>query len=199
MAGYRVQAKTLDDFKVRHPGFVRHWDPASFWAAMVAGLRGRATRTARRPRSTPDRDARPTSGTPLPLAFFWSAGRGACANHPGVSAGFKQDERADIRVVSRGRDANGLLHLHSAVRSPQLSETEASTGDAWISADHHLVRVTFDARGERGNAQGEVHFGWVRGRATSALIAGVSSTATESSTEAAVFDPGPRKRPQNAR
>jgi hypothetical protein len=26
----RVQGKTLADFRLRHPGFVRHWDPATF-------------------------------------------------------------------------------------------------------------------------------------------------------------------------
>jgi hypothetical protein len=27
---HRVQAKTLADFRRRHPGFVQHWDPATF-------------------------------------------------------------------------------------------------------------------------------------------------------------------------
>jgi hypothetical protein len=30
LLAHRVQAKTLADFRRRHPGFVRHWDPATF-------------------------------------------------------------------------------------------------------------------------------------------------------------------------
>ena len=77
--------------------------------------------------------------------------------------GFKHNARVDIRVVSRGVESDGLLHLHSSVRHPQLSETKVSTGDAWISPDHHLVRVTFDARADYGSAQGEVRLDGCQG------------------------------------
>jgi hypothetical protein len=47
--------------------------------------------------------------------------------------------------------------LHTSVRHPQLSEVKASTGDAWISADHHLVRESFEARTDNHSAHGELH------------------------------------------
>jgi hypothetical protein len=156
MEAYRVQGKTLDDFQTRHPGFVSHWDSATFGEPWLRDYA--AAPPERRADLDLPRASMPAGlGTPLPLAFFWV--RWADAGErtvPVFLPGFKRDARVDIRVASHGRDANGLLHLHTAVRSPQLSETEVSTGDAWISPDHHLVRVTFDARGDHGSAQGEV-------------------------------------------
>jgi len=166
MAGYRVQAKTLSDFQTRHPGFVHHWDPAAFGENWLADY------AAAPPERRPDLDLprtgmAPGLGSPLALAFYWVRFSGpADRTVPVFLPGFKHDARTDVRVASLGIEASGLLHLRSSVRHPQLSTTEMSTGDAWISADHHLVRVAFDARGEHASAQGDLHLDLCRGDPT---------------------------------
>jgi hypothetical protein len=157
MTAYRVQAKTLTDFQIKHPGFVRHWDPASFgqpWLQDYAAAGPERRADLDLPRVSMPSDL----GTPLALAFHWVRWAGQEERTvPVLLPGFKHDARVDIRVVPLGIAANGLLHLRSFVRHPQLSATEISTGDAWISADHHLVRVTFDAHGDYASAQGDLH------------------------------------------
>jgi hypothetical protein len=99
----------------------------------------------------------PGVGPPLALAFYWSRWIGPDGQKVAVFLpGFKRDSRADISVVSLGIDGDGTRHFRSTVRHPQLSRDEASVGDAWIAADHRLTRVTFDAHGASGNAQGDV-------------------------------------------
>ena len=165
MQAYRVQAKTPEDFRIRHPGFVRHWDPAAFGEAWLGDYP--AAPPERRADLDLPRAAMPRGlGTPLLLAFFWVRWAGQTPETvPVFLPGFKRDARVDIRVVSLGIEAGGLLHLRSSVRHNQLSETEVSTGDAWISPDHHLVRVAFDARGDHASAQGELHLDGCQGAA----------------------------------
>ena len=99
----------------------------------------------------------PGLGTPLLLGFFWVRWAGQRDQTvPVFLPGFKRDSRIDLSVVSPGVEAKGMTRLRSSVRHPQLGETEVSTGDAWISSTHRLVRVTFDAHGERGSAQGDI-------------------------------------------
>jgi hypothetical protein len=157
MQAWRVQAKTLADFKASHPGFVRHWSPASFgenWLGDYAA----APPARRADLDLPSASMPPGLGAPLLLAFYWVRWAGDQNREvPVFLPGFKHDARVDIRVVSQGVEAGGLLHLHSSVRHPQLSETRPSTGDAWISADHHLVRETFEAHTDTASAHGELH------------------------------------------
>jgi hypothetical protein len=154
MIAWRAQAKTLSDFQVKHPGFVDHWGLASFGEPWLADYP--AARPERRADLDLTADAMPPDlGTPLALAFHWIRWAGQESRTvPVFLPGFKHDKRTDIRTVSLGIGAGGLLHLRAEVRYPGLSKTEPSTGDAWISTDHRLVRAEFDARSDRGNAQG---------------------------------------------
>jgi hypothetical protein len=167
MTAYRVQAKTLADFQTKHPGFVRHWDPASFGQPWLQDYA--AAPPERRADLDLPRISMPSSlGTPLALAFYWVRWAGQKERTvPVFLPGFKHDARIDVRIVPLGIEANGLLHLRSSVRHRQLSATEISTGDAWTSADHHLVRVTFDARGNHASAQGDLHLEGCQGDAQS--------------------------------
>ena len=165
MSAYRVQAKTLDDFQARHPGFVRYWDPSAFGEPWLPGYMA-APPERRADLDLPGSAMPPGLGTPLALAFYWIrwAGR-EDRTVPVFLPGFKKNARIDIRVVSLGIDLHGLLHLRSTVHHPQLSETEVSTGDAWISPDHHLVRIIFDAHSGYGSAQGELRLDGCQGNA----------------------------------
>jgi hypothetical protein len=163
MQGWRVQAKTLADFQTKHPGFVRHWSPASFGENWLPDYS--AAPPERRPDLDLPHDAMPPGlGTPLLLGFYLVRWAGDQERHvPVFLPGFKHNSRADIRVDPVGTEPGGLLHLRSSVHHPQLSEVKASTGDAWISADHHLVRETFDARTDNASAHGELHLDGCQG------------------------------------
>ena len=163
MAAYRVQAKTLADFQEKHPGFVRHWNPATFGEPWLRDYAS-APPERRADLDLPKASMPPGLGTPLLLAFFWVRWAGDQGRTvPVFLPGFKHDARIDIRVVSRGVEGGGLLHLHTSIRHPQLNKTEVSTGDAWISPDHHLVRVRFDARADYGSAEGELRLDGCQG------------------------------------
>jgi hypothetical protein len=163
MQAWRVQAKTLADFQTQHPGFVRHWSPASFGENWLPDYSA-APPERRADLDLPRERMPPGLGTPLLLAFYWVRWAGDQErNVPVFLPGFKHDSRADIRVDSPGIETAGLLHLHSSVRHPQLSETQVSTGDAWVSADHHLVRETFEARTDSASVHGALHLDGCQG------------------------------------
>jgi hypothetical protein len=163
MQAWRVQAKTLADFEVKHPGFVRHWSPASFGENWLPDYSA-APPERRADLDLPAAAMSPGLGTPLLLAFYWVRWAGSQDRTvPVFLPGFKHDSRADIRVASLGIEAGGLLHLRTSVRHPQLSELKPSVGDAWISADHHLARETFEARTDSASAHGELHLDGCQG------------------------------------
>jgi len=165
MIGYRVQAKTLSDFQTKHAGFVRHWDPATFGQNWLPDYQS-AGPERRADLDLPGAAMPPTLGTPMALAFYWV--RWADQNGRDVKVflpGFKKNARVDVRVNSLGVEAGGLLHFRSTMRHPQLSETETSTGDAWVSSDHRLTRVSFEAHGDHGSARGELRLESCRGDA----------------------------------
>jgi hypothetical protein len=165
MAAWRVQAKTLSDFREKHPGFVSHWDPATFGQPWLEDYAS-APPERRADLDLPKASMPPELGTPLLMAFYWVRWTGQQQRTvPLFLPGFKRDARVDVQVTPVGIEHDGSLHLRSSVRHPQLSETKASTGDAWISPDHHLVRVTFDARSEDASAQGELHLDRCQGEA----------------------------------
>jgi hypothetical protein len=165
MTAWRVQAKTLADFRAKHPGFVRHWDPATFGEAWLDDYAA-APPERRADLDLPKASMPPDLGTPLLMAFFWVRWSGPRERTvPLFLPGFKRDARVDARVVSLGVGPDGLLHLRTSVTHPQLSETKVSTGDAWISPDNHLVRVTFDARADHASAHGELRLDGCEGAA----------------------------------
>jgi hypothetical protein len=166
MNAYRLQAKTLPDLLKSHPGFVRHWDPESFGQPWLPDYQAAAPER-RTDLDLPRAAISPGLGTPLVLAFYWVRwappdGR----DIPVFLPGFKKNARADVRIVSLGLEADGLHHLRSSVRHAQLSDSETSTGDAWVAADHHLVRIAFEARGDHGSARGELRLEGCSGAAT---------------------------------
>jgi hypothetical protein len=68
LQAYRVQAKTLADFRREHPGFVQQWDPATFGQPWLRDYK------AASPKRRPDLDLSPfPSGlrSPLAMAFYW--------------------------------------------------------------------------------------------------------------------------------
>jgi hypothetical protein len=87
---HRVQAKTLADFRLRHPNFVQHWDPATFRQPWLDDYQSAS------PERRADLDLR---GSPLPsglrsplaMAFYWIRWlpRGDQSRRAGISARFQ--------------------------------------------------------------------------------------------------------------
>jgi hypothetical protein len=156
LQAWRLQANSRGDLEKKFPSFAAHWDPASFgqpWLTdyVAAGPERRTDLDLPADRMTRD------LGTPLQMGFYWIRWAGVRDRTvPLFLPGFKHDPRVDVSVSPIGDAPPGLVHLRSTVRYARLSETRVSIGDAWISNDHHLQRVTFDARTDRTSAHGEL-------------------------------------------
>jgi hypothetical protein len=150
MRANRVQAKTLADFRLKHPGFVRHWDPATFGQPWLNDY----------PAASPERRAdldlkgvSPKLRSPLALAFYWirwlpPGGQDV----PVFLPGFKADKLVDLPITAAPW-AGGTL-WRTPLRYPALSETPTSTATAWTSPDGHLLQLAFDLHEPRGSARG---------------------------------------------
>ncbi len=156
MMAYRAQAKNLADFRSKHPRFVRQWETASFGQPWL-GEYDQAGAERRADLDLPRAAMPPGTGTPLAMAFHWVRwvnpdGRGV----PVFLPGFKKNARIDVPVSLADVDAHGTRHVRLVARHPQLSQTQPSVGDAWVSAGHRLLRVRFDAHGQHGGVLGVV-------------------------------------------
>ncbi len=151
----RVQAKTLDDFRLRHPGFVQHWDPAMFGRPWLDDYDSAA------PERRPDLDLK---GSPLPaglrspfaMAFYWVRWLSPGGQDvPVFLPGFKHDRLVDLPFAVAD-SAEGTA-WQTPLRYPELSENPASTATAWMSADGHLQQLAFEVHLWRGSARGLIH------------------------------------------
>ena len=154
MQGERVQAKTLADFQRRHPGFVQHWDPATFGQPWLHDY----------PSAPPERridldlhgaPLPPALRSPLAMAFYWvrwlpQAGRDV----PVFLPGFKRDSLVEVPLAPapsmEGTAWRTVLHY------PSLRERDASTAAASVSPDHHLLRIAFELHTVYGSGRGEI-------------------------------------------
>jgi hypothetical protein len=163
LQAHRVQAKTLADFRLRHPGFVRYWDPATFGQAWLHDYQ------AASPERRADLDLR---GAPLPsglrsplaMAFYWVRWlpRGS-QDVPVFLPGFKTERLVDLPVTS-ATSASGTL-LRAPLRYPALRDSPASTATALISPDQHLLRIEFELHTLQGSGRGLIDQEGCQGRA----------------------------------
>lgn len=151
LQAYRVQAKTLADFRRDHPGFVQHWDPATFGQPW---LHDYPAASAER-RTDLDLKASPfPSGlrSPLAMAFYWTRWLPhRSLDVPVFLPGFKHDRLVNLSITAT-TSLSGTV-WRAPLRYPGLSETQASTATAWTSPDGHLLQLTVD-----------VHHPYVSGR-----------------------------------
>jgi hypothetical protein len=152
MLAYRVQAKTLADFRRRHPDFVRHWDPSMFGQPWLDDY----------PSASPERRADldlknsplpPKLLSPLALAFYWARWLPPGGDDVSVFLpGFKADNMVNVQITS-GAWSGGTL-LQTPLRYPALSKTPTSIARAWMSFDRHLLQLALDLHESRGAATG---------------------------------------------
>ena len=154
----RVQARTLAQFRERHPAFVAHWDPAAFGAPWLGEY------DAARPERRPDLDlpaADPATRTPLATAFHWMRW---LPDRPGavpvVLPGFKRDATLVLDPVAEapgaGAPAGTWRQWGVALRHPALDRAAASRAQAWVGADHRLLGLAFELHAPAGSARGTI-------------------------------------------
>lgn len=150
LEGYRIQAKSLDDFQKRYPGFAQHWSPASFGQSWLPDFR--RIGAERRP----DLDLPATDvQTPLAFAFYWSRFLSPSGSRVSlVLPSFKRDKQVSIGVGSAVA-GGGWNRWSTTLRHPALETRPASLAAVWVSPDHRLLQLTFD-----------IQTSWVAGQAT---------------------------------
>ena len=160
LEGWRVQAKSLAEFRRNHPGFVQHWNPAAFGSAWLRDY------AAAQPKRRPDLDLPrsaiaagvwPEVRTPLAMAFYWTRwlppGSGVV---PVFLPGFKRDARADLAVAPAGSAGSAVQLWRASLRHPALSAGTPSEADIWVSPDRHLLQLAFAAHAQQGAARGAI-------------------------------------------
>ena len=150
LQAYRVQGKTLADFRLKHPGFARHWDPATFGQPWLRDY----------PSAPPERRAdldltRAPAGlrSPLALAFYWIRWlpRGE-QTVPVFLPGFKQERLVELPIA--GVPSSGGIVWRAPLRYPTFDATPVSFATARISADRHLLQLAVEVHGSRGSGRG---------------------------------------------
>lgn len=154
LQGRRVQGKRLAEFRRQHPGFVQHWDPATFGAPWL-GEYGRAASDPRPDLGLDRAEVRPGLRTPLALAFYWLRWPGSGWDVPVFLPGFKGERLVDLPVAASGWAGGTLAQV--TLRYHALDSEPASTATAWTSGDGHLLQLAFELHGSRGSAHGLIH------------------------------------------
>ena len=147
---YRVQAKRLADFQQRHPGFVRHWDPASFGQPWLQDY------PAASPERRPDLDlprSAPGLRSPLALAFFWSrflAPGGGEA--PVFLPGFKRNALTEV-AWGASAQGEGWRRWQSRLQHPGLDRSPPSVAAVWVSPDGYLLQLGAEVHAALGSGK----------------------------------------------
>jgi hypothetical protein len=150
----RVQGKTLAEFQIKHPGFVKHWDPGRFGQSWLGDY---AFASPER-RADLDLNGSPLPAhlrSPLAMAFYWirwlpSRGEDVTVFLPG----FKADRLVHLPIAGVP-SATGMV-WQAPLHYPVLASSPVSTARAWTSPDGHLQRLAFEVHERRGSAQGQV-------------------------------------------
>ena len=150
----RVQGKTLASLRRRYPGFVGHWDVATFGRPWLQDY------TAADPERRPDLDLPgpmpPGLRPPLALAFYWSRWLPpGGATVPVFLPGFKRQARVDLRIEPAVPGGGGRL-WRAPVRHPELDATAASVAEVGVAPDGQLRQLGFDVRARLGSAVGVI-------------------------------------------
>lgn len=155
LEAYRVQGKTEAEFRLQHPGFAQHWDPASFGKAWLGDYR-RAAAERRADLDLALSNPRPHVYAPLALAFYWTARlppKGEAVEV--VLPGFKRDKQVDFTITAAGPASNPGERWQAAIHHPALNTSRASAAEAWVSKGH-LLQLTFTAHSSSRTARGSI-------------------------------------------
>jgi hypothetical protein len=152
LEAYRVQGKTLPDFRLKHPGFAQHWDPATFAQPWLHDYQS-ASPERRADLDLTDSPLPSGMRSPLALAFYWvrwlPPGRETV---PVFLPGFKKERLLEVPITALPSSGGTVWQapLHHSV----FSENPASVATARISADGHLLQLAVEVHGSRGSGRG---------------------------------------------
>ena len=155
LQGWLVQAKTLADFRQRHPGFVRHWNPATFGQPWLQDYPSASSER----RADLDLKSLPLPlalRSPLAMAFYWvrwlpHGGQDVSVFLPG----FKNERLVKLPITRHS--SGGGMEWFAPLHYPALSEQPPSTATALIASDRHLLQLSFELHEPRGSARGSIH------------------------------------------
>jgi hypothetical protein len=153
LQAYRVQAKTLADFRRRHPGFLNHWDPATFGQSWLGDYPAAA------PERRVDLDLKSAPlpaelRSPLAFAFYWVRWLHGSQDVPVFLPGFKAERLVEVPVESTG-SALGTL-WRASLHYAGLRDSPPSRAAALISSDRHLLEISFELYTTRGSGRGAI-------------------------------------------
>lgn len=153
---YRLQARTPEEFRSKHPAFAEHAGPATFGQPWLQDY-WRANPERRRDLDLPASSAVPDIRSPLALAFYWGerlprTGEAATVFLPG----FKKDKSVTLTIAPAGLPSAGARPWAASVRYPALSMTRPSTAEAWVSPDGHLLQLSVQVRTRDRTADGMI-------------------------------------------
>ncbi|MGH7156028.1 MAG: hypothetical protein ACREF3_19040 [Acetobacteraceae bacterium] len=152
--GYRLEAKTPDEFRRKHPAFTTHWYPAAFAQPWWQDF-WRAEPERRRDLDLPASSVMPDVRSPLALAFYWGERLPPTAQAATVFLpGFKKDKNATLMIAPAGPEREGAQAWAISVRYPGLDTSRPSTAEALVSAGGHLLQAAahVNMQGSSANA-----------------------------------------------
>jgi hypothetical protein len=148
---YRIEGKTLAEFRRQFPRFAQHWIPTTFGQPWLGDFR-RASPQRRRDLDLKQADTSPALQAPLALAFYWDRWlpRGT-VDIPVFLPGFKHDRVAKLTVAAQGLDTRTASVLYSA-----LSRTRPSMVTAWQSPGRQVTQLALDLSTRGQAAEGMI-------------------------------------------
>ncbi|MBV8457199.1 MAG: hypothetical protein JO122_11360 [Acetobacteraceae bacterium] len=146
---YRIEGKTLTEFRRQFPYFAQYWNPATFGQPWLGDFQ-RASPQRRRDLDL--KQAHPSSAlqAPLALAFYWDRWLPwGTVDIPVFLPGFKHDRVAELTVATQGADTRTASVLY-----PALSRTRLSMVTAWQSPGRQVTQLALDLSTRGQTAEG---------------------------------------------
>ncbi len=153
LQGYRVQAKTVADFRQKHPGFLQHWNPATFGQPWLGDYPAAAPER----RADLDLKSAPLPAglrSPLAFAFYWIRWLHGSQDVPVFLPGFKTDRLVQVPIES-GWAALGTA-WQASLHYPGLRERPSSSAAALVSPDQRLLKISFELYTAHGSGRGAI-------------------------------------------
>jgi hypothetical protein len=155
-AAYRAQGKRAEDFRRRYPAFSRYWNPSTFGEPWLAEYRSAG------PERRPDLDLKnqviPAGlRPPLAFAFYWSRTLPPIGQTvPLFLPGNKRQPRIDLSIPPPEPRAGEQRLWRVPVHLEAMRTSDSALATALMSANRHLLQITFDVRSGSGTARGQI-------------------------------------------
>jgi hypothetical protein len=162
LQAYRVQGKTLADFRRQHPKFAQHWDPETFGQPWISDYQS-ASPERRTDLDLTDQQLPSGLRSPLAMAFYWVRWLPRREQTvPVFLPGFKKERLVDLPIAAI--PSSGGTEWQASLRHSAFSERPISVATARISPDRHLLQLAFEVHGSRASGRGLITEGGCDGK-----------------------------------